>query len=505
MESLQAEFARLVERQDAAAASADAAVSALAADLQRAAECSDAVLDNILAPCFQSNVPGSISVLTQSQYRPQEIYPNSDSAVQTFVPMDGIEEATTVSRKDDGGVSTGDDVGEPLRNAVNMLQKSIASDAKDVASRLGKFSKLIDTHAGADLSAVVAPNVRVAGIHFNAAVSAHFYRAAMFDIAESFTAAAHVSVRPEDIQPFETLHHLLSSFRAGDIAPAIEWVRTHRNKLTIRSFLDPLPTSAPAQAVSGGPPLGSSSSSSSSAASSDSSASSDIPMASDAARTADNFASTAVDTSANLESTLARLEFFLRRLHFLDKLEQGERDYALQYARQHLVEFVRSHLFDVQKLMACLLFAPNIAASPYRNLVAISERQTVERMLGVEYCRAMGLAVEAPLLSIVRCGAIAVPVLLKASRISPPWKGLDVDYTLPVEIETGRDCHHHSIFTCPVSREEVSAGNNSPMILPCGHVLSKQSISRLPRGNPRFKCPYCPREQLQVECRPVYF
>jgi E3 ubiquitin-protein transferase RMND5 len=175
------------------------------------------------------------------------------------------------------------------------------------------------------------------------------------------------------------------------------------------------------------------------------------------------------------------------------------------YARASLAAFASDYLDEVQALMACLLYAPRLDASPYRALVARERRADVERMLAKEYCRVSGLALESPLLSLVRCGTAALPVLIKAARVSPNWRDLGVDDALPVEIEVGRDCRHHSIFTCPVSREEATEANG-PMILPCGHVLSRQSIGRLPRANnPRFKCPYCPMEQLPTECKPVRF
>jgi predicted RNA-binding Zn-ribbon protein involved in translation (DUF1610 family) len=59
----------------------------------------------------------------------------------------------------------------------------------------------------------------------------------------------------------------------------------------------------------------------------------------------------------------------------------------------------------------------------------------------------------------------------------------------------GRSGAHHSIFSCPVSKEPATAGN-PPMMLPCGHVLASASLHKLARGSRtvRFKCPYCPVE-----------
>jgi len=108
---------------------------------------------------------------------------------------------------------------------------------------------------------------------------------------------------------------------------------------------------------------------------------------------------------------------------------------------------------------------------------------------------------------LVSAGALALPTLIKAARIVPPG-GQTRDWQetgqLPVEIDLGEKFQFHSIFACPVSRDE-STRDNPPMILPCGHVLCKNSINRLPKGNSRFKCAYCPSEQTPANCQRIHF
>ena len=61
---------------------------------------------------------------------------------------------------------------------------------------------------------------------------------------------------------------------------------------------------------------------------------------------------------------------------------------------------------------------------------------------------------------------------------------------MPCEVDLGKDFMFHNLFICPVSKEASS----NAMLLKCGHVISKQSLLKMTRGNPKtsFKCPTCP-------------
>jgi hypothetical protein len=56
---------------------------------------------------------------------------------------------------------------------------------------------------------------------------------------------------------------------------------------------------------------------------------------------------------------------------------------------------------------------------------------------------------------------------------------------LPVEIPLPSQFHFHSIFVCPVSKEQ-STEQNPPMMLGCGHVIARESLEKISKGG-RFK------------------
>lgn len=81
-----------------------------------------------------------------------------------------------------------------------------------------------------------------------------------------------------------------------------------------------------------------------------------------------------------------------------------------------------------------------------------------------------------------------------------------------IEIPLSSDNRYHSIFACLVSKEQ-STELNPPMMMSCGHVISKDSLQKLNKSggqvivdcaftlthfgdlcSRRSKCPYCPVE-----------
>lgn len=394
-----------------------------------------------------------------------------------------------------------------LEERKRAFQDATSSQQKELNGALTKYAKCVDKTLSFDLKRACrgAPlNVRF----LECAVAEHLFREGEFALGEQFTEEAGLTVDASVTAPFAELHRILDALHGNDLAPAIEWARRHRRELA--ALCNPskkrvkdcsmFAAMMTAPSSSGGGGGGGAQAGAGSAG---------APMAV-VGETAETGADGDGDSHGQGEGegdgdgAASELEFKLHRLRFIDLLQRGELYNALMYARQVFPQFAKAHSRDIQQLMACFAFVPHLSQSPYAALFTSMLREDVEHTFRRDCWAVLGLAVESPLHTVVRCGAKALPTLIKAARLLPAKETWTATDELPVEVELDRDCKYHSIFVCPVSRDQ-STEENPPMLLPCGHVLCKQTIARLPRGGTRFKCPYCPSEQQIAACREVTF
>lgn len=69
---------------------------------------------------------------------------------------------------------------------------------------------------------------------------------------------------------------------------------------------------------------------------------------------------------------------------------------------------------------------------------------------------------------------------LPVSNLPGFWPtGSDLVYQ--IEIPLPPQHRYHSVFACPVSKEQASDVNPA-MMLECGHVVARESLSRLTKG-----------------------
>lgn len=200
------------------------------------------------------------------------------------------------------------------------------------------------------------------------------------------------------------------------------------------------------------------------------------------------------------------LQLKLHSLQFVEILRKGSREEALKYARANLAPFASNHVNEIQKLMACLIWARKLESCPYPQLVSQTNWVTVAEELTRQFCNLVGQSYESPLSVTIAAGVQALPPLLKFMTVmagkKQEWQSMK---QLPVPVELDKEFQFHSIFVCPVSKEQTS-DDNPPMIMSCGHVLCRQSVNKMSKNHSRtFKCPYCPSDIDAAQCRQLYF
>jgi hypothetical protein len=196
----------------------------------------------------------------------------------------------------------------------------------------------------------------------------------------------------------------------------------------------------------------------------------------------------------------------LHSMQFIKILQNGgSRDEALHYARTHISPFATSHITDVQKLMTCLLWPGKLEKSPYHALLSPSNWDRLAEELKRQFCNLLGQSYNSPLSVTVAAGIQVLPALLKFMNVmagkKQEWRSMN---QLPVPIEMEKEFQFHSIFVCPVSKEQATE-ENPPMLMSCGHVLCKQSILKMSKNSTKvFKCPYCPFDIDAAQCKQLY-
>lgn len=224
---------------------------------------------------------------------------------------------------------------------------------------------------------------------------------------------------------------------------------------------------------------------------------------------------------------------------------------AIRYVRQHANVFYSPHApaNEVSRLMASTLFLPleRLCSSPYADLyisaddainaASISDTSPADVMdtlsrtrqlvdaFSSEYCIMLNMSKDLPLKIVTDIGGGSA--LAKIAKVRGVMKEKRTEWTttqeLPVEIPLPPEYRYHSVFACPVSKEQATDAN-PPMMMPCGHVVADQTLQRLCKGGKcvtsstvvcaaealmfkafrNVRCPYCPLSSAVSQAIRVY-
>ncbi|KAG9056170.1 hypothetical protein FS842_011460 [Serendipita sp. 407] len=273
-------------------------------------------------------------------------------------------------------------------------------------------------------------------------VGQHLVRTGALRAADIFQEESGTEIDPEDVTKFEEMRTVTEALRNNDVQPALRWVEEHR---------------------------------------------------------------------AYLESRDSPLEFLLHRSEYLRILSKSsssstsEPPAALGYAERHLLPLYPRYPADIPKLFNSMLLGEKLS-STYPELASPAIHTQLEDEFTREYCAERQISHQAPLKVVSTIGGgIALPRIEKGKKIMKEKRG-EWSHTeeIPVEIPLPPEHRYHSIFTCPVSKEQAT-DVNPPMILQCGHVIARESLHKLIKGQTRVKCPYCPKESDPRQAVQLFF
>jgi hypothetical protein len=349
-----------------------------------------------------------------------------------------------------------------LNQCIKKIKDTVArlsSDHKDVHGMVSKVGKAIDKNFTTDFNSIYVDGAfdsEESTKDINRVVCEHFLRQGQLDIAESLIEEAGLDIDTEKKRPFFELHYILESLQRRDLGPALSWAQINRE---------------------------------------------------------------------SLQEHNSTLEFKLHRLHFIELIERGAscQAEAVQYAK-NFAPFAAAHGKELQELMGSLLYIQHgLDNSPYSHLLDPVGWTEIADVFLQDSCALLGLSIESPLSVVVKAGCKALPPLLTIKQVmhqktlTSVWSSKD---ELPIEVDLGLDCRFHSMFACPILRQQ-STDSNPPVRLICGHVISRDALHKLTSGSKwapllphvehsgtiqqKVKCPYCPMEQAPSDARQIHF
>ncbi|SPO25515.1 uncharacterized protein UTRI_03065_B [Ustilago trichophora] len=414
-----------------------------------------------------------------------------------------------------------------LKSSVESAQKSILDRQKEFYAALSKSTKALDKKFPIPIDGVADPSLfssPEAQTALERVILNHLQRNGDWSTSYKFAVEAQLPLSPETEGLYVQLHNVIAAMGRGDLRPAISWAEQERHWLEGRmSGLEFALHRSQYIRIAAGAIL---------------------PGSEDGLGNRDpdgenvEMMSASIDqlhpTSSALTSAVATTTTTATSASSSDPIgapvARTNVERALAYGREHFKPFRSTHLTEIQRLFTLLAFLPAFIPAPaygpegldsvpvehliptvpliYRPLLDANlvHAPLLEPLFRIEFCARNRIAKDAPLAIGVEVGAGgALNKIIKVKAVMKErgneWSQAD---ELPIEIPLPTRLRYHSIFACPVSKEQGTE-ENPPMMLACGHVLCLETLNRLAKGNGRFKCPYCPTESYLNQAIRVYF
>lgn len=336
---------------------------------------------------------------------------------------------------------------DALHKTNEKLQR-ISAEHRELHGTVSKVGKVVDKNFVSDFTATTRTDALQDEQNImllNKVMAKHYCRQGMDEVAQALIKDSGMQDEvAQDIfkseSNFAEIYKIWKSIQKHDLKPALEWTRLHSNKLVEKN---------------------------------------------------------------------STLEFKLHKLAFLQIVSRGidAQSEAIAYARNNFSKFVDRFGSEIPNLMGTFIYLPSgIENSPYKHLISAEMWTEASYIFLKDACHTLGISKNSPLSVVINAGCTALPALLNIKQVMLSrqvlsiWSGRD---ELPIEIDLDPEYRYHSIFACPILRQQTSE-ENPPKKLTCGHVISSDALLKLSNG-PILKCPYCPVEQNSDDAVRIWF
>ncbi|PVU92383.1 hypothetical protein BB560_006062 [Smittium megazygosporum] len=431
-----------------------------------------------------------------------------------------------------------------IKKSLDATLSSLKQNQKEMYMQLSKAGKVIDKLGKIDFNTMSSDGVFDDKTKiFNSEIAMQFLREGDFELAETFIQESKTTLTEASRSNFQQLHRIISDLKKYDLTSTFEWINFHKSALSnadvdieflahrqrylqlidqgsvveayqylkknLTSYLQGNNSSRPNSSNKPKPSL---------------------TVTND---DQDGNLNTSKDTSGSIFS------YYGAARNKLDYFEQ------------------------TRKLMGMLVYAKCLDSSPYKHYFTQATWDELESNIMSAFCSIFGLPQTPPLSSTVNAGTISLPIITKYLQLiqtkakkSLGEVGVDGDQGEQPKTETENDTSihsyggnisgslnsndlqnesgtsakkwysnqelstetplpdelmFHSLFACPVSKEQ-STEENPPMMMPCGHTIGKESLEKLSKNyrsavtnSGKVKCPYCPALSSISQAKRVYF
>ncbi|KAL6897780.1 hypothetical protein ACP4OV_006739 [Aristida adscensionis] len=188
------------------------------------------------------------------------------------------------------------------------------------------------------------------------------------------------------------------------------------------------------------------------------------------------------ENKSRLKKSKSKLEFLLRLQEFVELVKAKNCTQAITYARKYLAPWGNTHMKELQRVTATLVFRSSTNCAPYKVLFEQNQWDSLVDQFKQEFYKLYGMTLE-PLLSIyLQAGLTALKTPFCVDGNCPKEDPLSLEGFRKLAEPLPFSKQHHSKLVCYITKELMDT-ENPPRVLPNGYVYSEKALEEMAKKN----------------------